>query len=170
MLDRWANKAASITTPDRLIAAAVIDSFAKDFGDWQGTGLLKGQTKTCSHSRPNDQMTTLKNVKKNIIVQINGTWRKGASRDGDRMSPFWYHFEAAKAGKVNGITIDQQDAALIWEAWTTLKIEYDQAQEVAAAAKRAMEENEKKWNLVENLLDMKRNEYGALVPKQPVEG
>jgi hypothetical protein len=32
-----------------------------------------------------------------------------------------------------------------------------------------MERNEKKWNLAEDLLGMKRNEFGALVPKVSVE-
>lgn len=47
--------------------------------------------------------------------------------------------------------------AMLWE-------QLDEARKVAREAKANMEANERKWNLAETLLGMKRNEHGALVP------
>lgn len=45
-----------------------------------------------------------------------------------------------------------------------IKKAIDRTKAVAEKAKKAMEENEKKWGLAETILGMKRNESGALVP------
>lgn len=58
---------------------------------------------------------------------------------------------------------------IVHKSFMRLKAVHDAANETARKAKADMEANEAKWNLVEQLLHMKRNEYGALVPIRTVD-
>lgn len=49
------------------------------------------------------------------------------------------------------------------------KLAKQEAERVAAKAKETMEKEKLKWNLAETLLNMKRDENGALVPKVKVD-
>lgn len=53
-------------------------------------------------------------------------------------------------------------------AYLKMQAKVQAAEQAAAEAKARMEQNEFLWNVAEDMLGLKRNEYGALVPKVSV--
>ncbi len=72
-----------------------------------------------------------------------------------------------KGDTVLGLT--KKEGLYIVETYALLRKKRLDAEKQAAESKAAMEENEKKWNLAESLLGMKRLPSGALVPADPAK-
>ncbi len=68
-------------------------------------------------------------------------------------------------GKVNGVTISKDATAKIIAAWREISARVKAAKEAADRARATLEANEKQWALVEELMNMRRDKTGALVPK-----
>jgi hypothetical protein len=168
-VERWALRNCNRATPDGLIASAIVESFAKDFKDWDGD-ISNVSTKIgkvcCSEGDPRVSAASAKltNHKKKIVISAG--WVRGKSRDNDGLNPWYFHSDGLT---VNGESLEEQAADYIVSNWRTIKQRVEAANAAAEKAKRDMERNEKKWNLAEDLLGMKRNEFGALVPKVSVE-
>lgn len=185
-IERWSLRNADRCSPDEIIAAAIIESLAKDFEDWTVTGALgadefrvepqrvcatqqeaekksklrHGRTYYSWHSHKN--YLIIKNQKKDITFTHG--WRRLAE-DGDDVAPWHYICDT----EVNGVQFDTACAEKVAREYRRLAARVQAAKEVAAKAKRNMERNEAAWNLAESLLGMKRNEFGALVPIKTVE-
>lgn len=164
-LETWARNAAKLTTPDDLIAASVIGSFAKDYDKWvlYGDWFARAPryVKKLNLCRNREEYTAkLTNRSTKLAVCI---YREKTSRDRDDIEPW---IDLPDRCVVGGVVLNERASAHIVSAWKQISAKVKAAEEAAAKAKADMELNEAKWNLAEKLLGMKRNEYGALVPIQ----
>lgn len=149
---------ATATTPDDIIAAAVIESFAKDFEEWTLSGELNPYLGR--HEDPPEP--ALKNQKRLLVVRFK--LERVPIRHDRYTIPSGYRSWAPDTAIVNGTAINRAASDRILAAWKKLNADFQAAKAAAEKAKRDMEENEKKWNLAEQLMGMRRNEFGALVP------
>jgi predicted transcriptional regulator len=154
------NPVAKLTTPDRLIAAAVIESLGTDFNKWKTENLEQGWTKRTEYG----PTRKLYNVGKSLRVE----WKNKRKQHGSSSYYFDFKLDADKA-TVNGVEIDAQSSRMIIDAYDRIYAVEKRASEVARKARMAMQANEDKWQLAEKLLGMKRNEFGALVPIKKVD-
>jgi hypothetical protein len=170
-VEEWSRRNADVATPDDIIAAAIMQSFAKDFKDWKGSEYLAGDAKQAYKTGqydvmiPNpstDQMktVTLRNSKTGIQI-IRGVFHRSMYDGPDK---YWY-------GKtfVDGVELDERQAQKLMRAYLAILKQVQATEEAARQAKRVMDRNEAAWNLAEKLLGMKRNEFGALVPVKTAE-
>lgn len=159
--EQWAQRNAGITTPDRIIAAAIAQSIARDHTAWQATGNFEHASRDYQY----DDTAKLHNSAKKVTVIFGQRqWRSGED----------YHRKyntkpRLKGTTVDGMEISPDDALIIWVAWEKIGRRLKAIAEAEAKALANMRRNEQAWDMVEKLLDMKRNEHGALVPVQTVE-
>jgi hypothetical protein len=150
-VERWALKNAKKASAEEIIVAAVIQSFAKDFGDWESDGF--------SNPKAGYQMSgglgLLTNKKKKVVIA------RRAQKKGDK-----YRFYGLT---INDITISFAMSKLVVTHWEKVFCQVMKAKTVAERAKNEMDISEKAWNLAENLLGFERTETGALVPKETVK-
>lgn len=159
------NPLAKATTPDGIIEAACINSIARDFDAWTRTCVRDGYkehskmlTKTGREmmhhmdSRYIYSTYMLKNEEKNIVI----TWEGNSYSD------------KYKDYKVNGVQFPDKNGYAIVSAYENLRMERVRAKAKADAALAEMKRLEGAWDLAENLLGLKRNEFGALVPKEEI--
>jgi hypothetical protein len=155
-------------TPDDLIAAHIIEKIATDYESF-------------SSSAPNYSSSFLSAPSLGISVTYSygevlyGVGRlipySGSSKEahhGDYGKGSYRRVENRVLyanGKVNEVVISDEAVKRIAEAWKRIHEERKALVQVAKQAEAAMRVNEKKWNLVEDLLNMRRNAQGALVPK-----
>lgn len=142
-------------TPDGLIAAHCIESIAKNFDDW---ALTHGNDLTPRACFTSKYLYRLKNEKTDVDI----CWTHSKTYYPD------YPFDDSEEWTdflVNGVPIVHCEGQKIRRAYIRVKDAREKLEAEAAAAKKRMEENEKKWNLAERLLGMKRLPSGALVPK-----
>lgn len=172
-LDPVNNWMAKATTPDELIAAHIIQSMATDFEAWDqeyclsSDGVRMDRWSLDSH----DSNLAYHAQSKYWIIQ-RGPELKFSFRlicGQEKKNSSWVWKRAYEYFRVNEVEFSPSCGLKIIEAFLRLKKEYKTVQAVAAKAKADMEANEKKWNLAENLLGMKRNEMGALVPTVVME-
>ncbi len=157
------NPYAKATTPDRLISAHFIESFVKDFDNWRAGKDVKEDKKVLIDRHQHEFEVFLKNRKTGLRIE----WEM--KREYDVKS--YHHFGVIKHSKtkVKGIPLDPQESERIFLSWIKIKKQHDETKRVAAAALAKMKEEDAKWNLAESLLGLKRNEFGALVPINPVQ-
>jgi hypothetical protein len=173
-VERWAEKNSKLVKPEEIITARIIQMIAKDFDDW--ALVTKGQSQnwpsfsefyskypTVQHHHVDRMLVNrqrLVNVKSVVIFYEH---RYAATRiDGlDAVIAHRYF-------NVNSVPLDPELGKQIVAAYVKIKLQREEAERVAAKALKEQQENEAKWNLAENLLGMKRNEFGALVPEKEV--
>jgi hypothetical protein len=166
-VERWAMRHANKCSADEIIAAAVIQSMAKDISAYS----LSDFSIRCADRKKdlNKPSAELKGPKVVVIFERSG-WIRGKSRDNDGIRPWKYHPDGRIVKVVvDGVSIRPSIGAEILSRYRRLSKVLTASQQVAAKAKADMERNEKAWNLAEKLLGMKRNEHGALVPVKTVE-
>lgn len=141
------SRLANLTTPDRLVIEALILSVNKDYDTW------KWRIEENS-GEYNDYYTRycLSHADKNIKIQYK----------------IHYDEDTFQNLTVNSISVDGAEDVIA--AYERINNQRRIAQQTADRALEKMKVNEKKWNLAERLLGMKRNEFGALVPAVSVEG
>lgn len=165
-IEEWSMRHANKASPDGLIAAAVVESLAQHWEDWEEHDL---KIKTDYYRYP-DYSPALINSKKKLVIKFGITkWRSDS--DGRRGgSTSWYSADWRSEGmRVNDILIELKAARYITAGYERIAKQQKKLQETAARAKQEMKESKQKWDLAENLLGMKRNEFGALVPIKTVE-
>lgn len=166
------NSYAKATTPDRLIAAHIIESFTLNFEDWDALN-LDDQWRQF-YDAPKH---TLTNTKKGLSV---GWENQKKSADNDNRSPWVYKLKAESAHVRNiptkdnsapgkSVPLDAVSSRLIIESWDKVSVVKLKAKAVADKALAEMKANEAAWTMAENLLGMKRNKFGALVPVKTAE-
>jgi hypothetical protein len=151
-------------SPDAMIAAGLMQSFASEFDDWRPEGQFrKDTTICCNKGRQPDSFVVLLNKKKGVIIRFRAAWNKGKSRDGDRSDPWYYHNQGVTAVEVNDQHLNAELGRRMYAAWTDVYSKHEAAKEVAAKARAEMKANEAKWNLAEQILGMKRTKSGRLI-------
>jgi hypothetical protein len=156
-IESWAFRHKDRCKPDEIIAAAIVQSIAKDFGDWEF------YAHSCYGSKPTDW-----DAPKYAIVDrrlVNKT--KGLAlyylRDYSNGKYFRKNFY------INGTQIADYCGDAIMNRYDEVEKRVTAVKQAEAKALADMKRNEDAWNLAESLLGMKRNEYGALVPVQTAE-
>lgn len=168
---------AKASTPDEMIAGAIVKSFATEFDDWtvckpSRNGSYRGDPyidpgtcwKAFQGGWVSDRCDNLRNVKltiENKKAKLTLTRSFGSSYTD---SSNQYQRKMLDELFVNGILLNKAMTIYVVNAYSKMAKAHEKAKEVAAAAKAEMEANERKWNLVEKLVGLKRNEHGALVP------
>jgi hypothetical protein len=162
-VEKWAVHNAKKTTPDDLIAGAIVASFAKDFKHWQFVGQFEQKWGNESSFRSTSLSRKMGGKKH---VEITFLFRHTKSPDGDYSH---IHRYRAIGCEVNGIRVSELAFRRILNNWKTIVTQVRRAEEIAAGAKATMDANENKWNLAEALLGMKRNGLGQLMPVKTAE-
>jgi hypothetical protein len=158
-VEEWSERLAPTTSPDRLIAAAIVESFAKEGDKWtHHSHLLVPQDWRWAGNHKSCVFKMGHKSRKGLEVEITITVR---SRDNDGASPWLPEtFEVS----VKGVPLSEEVSVWLVKEFRRLETAHQKALEAAAAAKAEMERNEKLWNIAENMLNMKRLPSGALVP------
>lgn len=169
---QWAYNNVDKTTPDQLIAGYIIQNIAKNFDNWK---LEKRPKEADGHLYtyyPHKEAAKR-------YAEMNKPYEAWEAKYGSFINRRLYSSDInilytktssdRNTFTVNGVLISDTDGEMIIIAYNQLADKHKKAVEAAAKAKHDMEINEKKWNLAENLLGMRRNEFGALVPIQTAE-
>lgn len=153
-VERWAWKHRNAAKPEEIIAAAVIQSFAKDFDKWEAKHFDNAE------DAYNQEGGYLRFASKETNIQRIPEYKYNSS------GPNTYRFNGMT---VNDIEMPKYLEKAIIDGWNKIAVEMKRTLETAAKAKKAMDTNETAWDLAEKLLDMKRTDSGALVPKETVK-
>lgn len=157
---------ATASSPDEIIAAKIIESFATHFDDWKANvnfpmdcfEINKGGMDKLSAGRKEERKFRMSNSSLDIVIEVYsilyGEWIS------HEYVPRQICYDNAE---VKGVKIEGRLGGKIVEAYVKLRTAISEAEKVARNVKIAMEENELKWNLAETLLGMKRTKEGALV-------
>jgi len=169
-VDAINNPLANATSPDALIVAKIVQSFATSFDDWTanydaGAELPKLHPlgKNDHHWKSADRHTVLmlSNSKMDITIEARYTAKKAYRAE----KIFAVEFDRLA---VNGVELEPALGREIHTEYRRVKTAIGEAKRVAEEAKKAMAANEKKWNLAERVLGMKRLSNGALVPTHTI--
>lgn len=144
------------TTPDDLVVAAFVQGFAKDFDSWH--------------------------IRRSYERYENGLAQKFY---GSRHLDFWlvnkagtmlFAYDRRFVGtgnkrrelvsdcRINDVHFSDETGQRIWDAYDKLHQVHTKQREERAAMKRKMEEDQKRWDLAEQLLGFTRTDSDALVP------
>jgi hypothetical protein len=161
-VEDWANHNSKKCTADDLIAGAVVASFAKHYKQWKFEGEFNQR-----HSNPSGFQPTKLSFKVPTKKHVEIVFLFKEADLGDAYSTIYRY--TVIGCEVNGVRVTDAAFKYIYTNWNNLVVQMKHAEEVAAKAKADMEDNEKKWNLAENLLGMKRDGLGRLMPVKTVE-
>jgi len=160
------------STPDRMLAGAVLHNLAAHFSDWYLEGkFTHSSSSTVYKLTPNTRNyalfreRTLTNVSKDLKVLVHQVVK---SRDKDDMGP-WVDTGRYQV-KVNDLFLDEAISRYMVQEIERLVTAHETAVRVAEQTKAEMEAADKKWDLFERLTGFKREENGALVPVNTIEG
>jgi hypothetical protein len=160
------------TSPDAIIAAAIVESFAKDFDQWcEVHNHTKRPVREKAYMPPHTRLQRtqrsfeVKNLTKNLTLK--GGWNEKIMEKNYRH--YVYDIEFGPLIVNGNMPLDAQAGEYIIRHYFKAKDAHQQLQQAALQAKANMEANERKWNLVEELMGMKRNGMGQLVPVQEIK-
>jgi hypothetical protein len=165
-VETWSQANASLTSPEQIIVAAVIESFAKDFESWTVNPYIVGNAHFAyasgcyedhDYSR---KFTAIRNDKAGITLK-----RRIREKYNYESSNKYYYEESY----INDLELPDRLSQEILRAYRRVLVRVQAAKQAAETARLNMEKNEAAWQLAEKLLGMKRNEQGALVPVKTVE-
>jgi hypothetical protein len=162
-IEDWAARNADMCQADEIIAASIAASLAKDINDWKATGCFEPEYENRRSWFSSHTLPRLANSSKDLRVEFETRIYRIHPEKLARVARL-------KGTRVNGIEVSSAAAGVIYDAWQKVTKRVQAAEEAAAKAKADMAKQEAAWNLAEKLLGMKRNEHGALVPVQTVEG
>jgi hypothetical protein len=161
-IEEWAVANSRHAEPDDIIAAAIAQSFAKNFHDWIGDNLAGSVKEAYSVARYSigggpdfeGKALRLRNSKTavNISLACNYTYK------GSKEIKF---FDGLY---VNSMRMSRRAERVILIAYARIKNQIDAIKVAEQQALESMKRGEVAWDLAERLLNMKRNEHGALVP------
>lgn len=165
---------ASVTTPDRIIVAAIIQSFGKEFEHWEVISPIspeldlpkikgKGLRDHKSNEKESFVLRRSNRIKGKFAkpLEIKGRYLRKTFRDGD----YCYHTYAIEWREltVNAVAIDPEHIPEILSAYAKMRDAVRIAEETAATAARNMQLNEEKWNLVEEFTGLVRDANGRVI-------
>jgi hypothetical protein len=163
-VEDWARRASGLATPDELIAAAVIKNMAEHQDEWFDSKLA---TLTMESANPSRYSRNTPTIFRNGSPSVKFTFSYKKKIRNVSYSFHDWEPDPTLSPKINGIDIGPVEAKYIYDQYMKLKQQREATTTAAAKAKADMERNEAAWNLVEDLLNMDRNEFGALVPRDP---
>lgn len=155
-------------TPDRLIVGHIMQSMTDNILQWSASRPdsyskhplrpeeLSSLPRGDKYWREEERCIIFKNAKLGIVAELKVKHRQSHNKE------VFYDYDVMSF-TVNDETIDPSLGWELWCSYTRLKGVYDEAQRVAREARMAMETNERKWNLAERLLKMKRTPNGRLM-------
>lgn len=155
------------TTPDQIIVAHILQSVVKKPEDWRWRNKvlpecdLLARYKELSNT-PDDLRygtTSFDLIGPDVSVLFELRI--------DKTNYGWKLFSVVTVD--DGTRLDREAGDLLTTRIGLLFKQLAEVKRVAAKAKADMEAHERKWNLAEKLLGMKRNEHGALVPVNQAE-
>jgi hypothetical protein len=164
-VEQWAQKASKLVpdTPDKIMAVAIAADIANRPDNWKQTGPWKTHY---SRYASDGKVSGLENLSKNVTVTFGvRRFKAGALRES--FTPYGRENQFRidlKGTTVNGLPVDAEAAKIIYDAWVKIGAKMRRVKESQAKALTTMKKNEAAWDMVEKLLGMKRNEFGALVP------
>ncbi len=165
------------TTPEQIISAAVLESMKTNLDDWtlvqreyndarkkmtdpQYVYKQKEVTQEITAEVAYNNELYFYNKSKEVLVSVNSTY---SYITGKRM----YGYTTMR---VNDIAILDEQRNTILNYWNMRQTVIRKTKAVAAKALADMKRNEDAWQLAEKLMNMKRNDQGALVPITPDMG
>lgn len=164
-IEKWSLDVSKLTTTDQMLIASIIRNMGNFPTDWKSNDIKEVlETSSVPHYTPS--IFRKKNVN-GPEIRFTFGFRSKPRFSGSVFYNYWP--DPTREPCINGMPIDIKAAKFIFKKFKSLDATIKAAELAALTAKREMLENEKKWNLVEDLLDMKRNEHGALVPRKTVE-
>jgi hypothetical protein len=165
-VERWAERNAKVCSPEQLVEAHVINAIAKDLDDWK---LVKED----SFGWPSyvDFEKKFNTVKRHSVDRMLVNRQKHKNVKGITI---FYEVgngsgRAHREFNVNNVPFAAREGIAIIAAFDKLTALKKEADRVAARALEEQKRNEQRWNLAEELLGLRRNEHGALVPVKTVE-
>lgn len=154
---------AKAVTPDDLISAYCVASIARNFDDWTRTENWLQYKQPCHQltpsQRPKGVFRFVEIVIENKKKEIKLTYKLTAYNN-------YADLEECSNFKVNGVEINDVAGEDIRQAYNKVA---EARRKIEAEAKRLAEKmahDQKKWDIAEKLLGMKRLPNGALVPKE----
>lgn len=130
-------------SPDDIICAAVTENLIQNSDDWVFFRYER----------------MLQNPKKGITVQFC------FSNYQNSQNLYWWKPKKCSVGLHNEFYDISKPAYIrLWKTWCKIYTRREELEKAASVAKETMQKNEFAWDVVEKLLNMKRNEQGALVP------
>lgn len=184
-VEQWAERNSKLATPDELISASIVRQIAKDFDAWEMHAFddkIRSGMSIELRARADEARTAWYNrwtkpgCKANyyMINRVLENKALGVCVAYRRVSSYSYEFGETLETKrdmfhINDVPISNKEGNIIINSHTEVQKARDKAKAAAEKALREMQENEQKWNLVERLAGLKRNEFGALVPIETVE-
>lgn len=173
-LEFYGNHRLAKTNPTEIVTAAIIKSIAEYYEDWEATGPWEGQNGYDRDMLNNWRYESyeyntcfLTNEKKGLKIRFG--WKPNGKVSGHRSVRNYWQWLPGGAALVNDILLDAKYANMIVDNWLKKHKAELAVKEAADTAARNMQQNENAWNLVEKLLNLKRNEHGALIPVQEIE-
>jgi hypothetical protein len=159
-VEQWSDRVAPLCSPEQLIAAHIKQDIAKNFDKWRINKILTPD------ARMRHEAKFLPGVEKRVFNYV--------LTDGDivilyRDQSYNYDREFYENFYIGYIEFPNDAGQSILATYNLVKAQWSELERKRRAAEKAMIDNERRWNLAEHLLGMKRNEYGALVPIVPVE-
>lgn len=163
------NSYSRATTPDLIIAAAIITSLTKSINEGEGDWAKNDMLPLCERRIESSQVWIERNPQRPKLTSnalgVEIVFGTKASRTETRECYIkWSWTLDANNTRINDTLIEPKAAIAIWDCYFDLVEAKKKAGEIAAKALEVMKANEAKWNLAEKLLGMRRNEFGALVP------
>lgn len=153
------------SNPDHIIVAHILQSFATEFDCWKE-----------GHPRYYDEWKDIPQVNKDLKPEYFPKVAREYYLRKDGLDVYvsltmWhkYHDECAKIEVreflVNKQPIETELALGLLYSWQEIRDKHRALKEQARKSLEAMKVNEKKWDIVENVLGLKRLEDGSLVAK-----
>jgi len=174
------NPYAKATTPDRLIAANIVQSFAKDFDNWSVENWSRRFCPRVGVEYGNIGRMFNRKTGVYLVFAWKHDGKLSIESALEKKRGEWVVLvdESAKGGEYRldydlfetGMVLDKQSSTLIVTERIRIAAAHKAAKEAADRALAVMQANEAKWELAEKLLGMKRNAIGALVPVQQEDG
>lgn len=178
--ERFAQMLTDKNNPDHILLAYILRSFATEFDQWTVSSaastiglneclrvLQRKFTKLPvvnsrkKRSQCYDQYNCYKLVKDGVNVVLGFEIHRWDNLEIVNIAPVLF--------TINDTPFNLESALKVYASYLDLFQKQQAIKAAAAKAKAEMEANEKKWNLVENVLGLKRLEDGTLVAKQPAE-
>lgn len=178
--EEWAEHNAKAAAPDEIIAAHLIRLIAKDFDEWKMEGAPCSPASSRHHRDPNTYAEALKFYEKAVeewkavigspYANYKLVHSKSQTAITYRMDHNNYSGDKTYSNfYVNLVPLANAHGTKVLQSYEMIKTRREQLAAAARKAEREMQESKQKWDLVEKLQGLTRNEHGALVPVQPVE-
>ena len=168
--EQFARMLTDKNNPDHILLSYILRSLATEYSAWKLYGNCRGWSEVFNVGTPRSESncystgrsTQLQLIGTDITVKIEMNYRTCDFT-------FVSHSLSVSALSVNNAQLNPDLGLKFARAVNDIRLKQEAIEKAAKTAKAEMEANEEKWNLVENVLGLKRLEDGTLVAKQSAE-